>query len=60
MEKVPVLVDLVKGLKEAKAKEVALEVTLTAQSPEGLDSFQMEMVRELLHQHGLDYQEESE
>ena len=60
VEKVPVLVDLVKGLKEAKAKEVALEVTLTAQSPEGLDSFQLEMVRELLHQHGLDYQEESE
>ncbi len=60
VEKIPVLVDLMGGLKEAKAKEVELQVVLTAQSSEGLDHFQLEMVRELLRQHGLDYREEAE
>jgi hypothetical protein len=61
LDKIPVLVDLVKGLKEARGREVGLEVVLTALNPQGLDPTVLELVvRELLHQHGLDYQEEAE
>jgi hypothetical protein len=59
LEKIPVLVDLVEGLKEAKAAEVSLEVVLTGRSLEGLDPTQLDLVvRELLRQHGLAYEEE--
>jgi hypothetical protein len=59
LEKIPALVDLVKGLKEARAAEVSLEVVLTGRSLEGLDPTQLDLVvRELLRQHGLAYEEE--
>jgi hypothetical protein len=59
LEKIPALVDLVEGLKGAKAAEVSLEVVLTGRSLEGLDPTQLDLVvRELLRQHGLAYEEE--